>query len=342
MKRAGNLFERIVDRENLRLAVARALRGKRHRPDARRFVRHLDDNLNAMQVSLLSGDVSVGCYQQFVIHDPKERIITAPCFRERVLHHAVMNVCEPVFERWLIDDTYACRRGLGRLAALDRAAHFARRYPFFLKLDIRKYFDSVPHPVLLAKLEQRIKDRRVLRLLARIVGSFRGTLGRGLPIGSLTSQHLANFYLGWFDRQVKEQWRVRGYVRYMDDMLLWSDSKRQLRDLLHVAREYLLQELGLDLKPSPYLNRTSHGVDFLGCRLFHHRMTLNRRSRVRFRRKLRRLERQHQRGGLSERQLQQRVTALLAFTRTPGLDSWHFRRRVLQQTVVSGHEARTG
>ena len=102
MRRAGNLFERIADWDNLRLAVARALRGKRQRPDARRFVQNLDHNLNAMRVSLLSGDVSVGCYRQFVIHDPKERIITAPCFRERVLHHAVMNVCEPVFVRWSI------------------------------------------------------------------------------------------------------------------------------------------------------------------------------------------------------------------------------------------------
>ena len=166
----------------------------------------------------------VGRFSQFVIHDPKERIITAPCFAERVLHHAVMNVCEPKFEQWLINDTYACRVGRGQGAALSRAQQFARRFPFFLKIDVRKYFDSISHEILLSRLDLLFKDRRLLDLFERIVHSFRGNLGRGLPIGSLTSQHLANFYLGWFDRYAKETLRLKGYVRYMDDMALWADS----------------------------------------------------------------------------------------------------------------------
>ncbi len=253
-------------------------------------------------------------------------MISAPPFAERVLHHALMNVCEPHFERWLIDDTFACRVGKGRDAALARARHFAGWFSFFLKLDVRKYFDSVPHDRLLERLARRFKDRPLLDLFGRIVRSFRGALGVGLPIGSLTSQHFANFYLGGFDRFVKETLRARGYVRYMDDMALWSDDRAELKATLAVGERFLREELGLVLKPTPYLNRTAHGMDFLGCRVYRDHLELNRRSRVRFRRRLRRLEAWHAAGRIDERQLQQRATALVAFARAAGVSSWHFRR----------------
>jgi RNA-directed DNA polymerase len=341
MKRAGNLFEQIAAWDNLRLAVASALRGKRGRPDARQFVGQLDTQLRIMREQLLSGTVPLGQCRQFVIHDPKERVITAPCFRERVLHHAVMNVCEPHFDRWLIDDTFACRRGKGRIAALLRARQFAHRFPFFLKLDIRKYFDSVSHEQLLARLHRRFKDDRLLELLERIVRSFRGATGRGLPIGSLTSQHFANFYLGWFDRVVKEQWRVPGYVRYMDDMIVWGHSTSAVRIAWRDSQAFLHDELALDLKATPYLNRSRQGVDFLGCRVYPHHLALNRSSRTRFRRKLRALEEQYLQGRIGESQLQQQATSLIAFTRTPELQSWHFRRDVLQRLPVGGPKAPT-
>jgi hypothetical protein len=134
MKRTRNLFERIVESENFRLAVSNAVRGKRHRPDARCFMERLDDNLTEMMSQVWTGTFPLDRFHQFVIHDPKERVITAPCFPERVLHHAIMNVCEPVFDRWLIDDTFACRTGRGRLPALQRAQGFARRFAYFLKM----------------------------------------------------------------------------------------------------------------------------------------------------------------------------------------------------------------
>jgi hypothetical protein len=342
MKRAGNLFERILDRENLRRAVHKALQGKRDRPEARDFTRRLDHHLNDMAARLRQDTFSVGKYYQFVIHDPKERIITAPCFAERVLHHAILNVCEPHFERWLIGDTFACRRGKGRGAALARAGQFARRFPFFLKMDIRKYFDSISHEELLKRLGTRFKDRRLLALLERIVRTFRGALGRGLPIGSLTSQHFANFYLGWFDRFIKEKLRVRGYVRYMDDLALWGDSRDDLKQALAGAETFLRQQLHLELKAVPYLNRTEHGMDFLGCRVHRQRLTLNARSRRRFRRKLAALEERYLVGAIDEGELQQRATALTAFSRTAGVSSRGFRQAVLERLGVSGQRARTG
>lgn len=342
MRRTGRLFEKIADRDNLRLAFSKAVRGKRHRPESRRFASDLERGLRAISNQLLAGAARVGEFRQFVIHDPKERVITAPCFAERILHHAVMNVCEPVFDRWLIDDTYACRVRRGRDVALRRAIQFSRGAPFFLKLDIRKYFDSVPHENLLRRLGRLFKDRRLLELFVRIVRGFRPEIGRGLPIGSLTSQHFANFYLGWFDRFVKQTLRIRGYVRYMDDMLMWAASSKDLQLVLVACRQFLGDELELELKDNSHLNRSSRGVDFLGCRVFPTHLVLNRQSRVRFCRKLAALERSWSGGRIDDTQLQVRSAALVAFTTAAGVSSWHLRRCVVERSSVSGHKARTG
>jgi retron-type reverse transcriptase len=339
MKRAGQLLERIVDWSNLRWAVYRALRGKRDRADARAYVANLDDNLRQMAERVRAGDFPVGRCTQFTIHDPKKRVITAPCFAERVLHHAIMNVCEPVLEKFLIDDTFACRRGKGRVAALQRAVHFSARFPVFLKLDIRKYFDSVSHLVLCRRLERRIKDERLLALFWQILDAYHTSPGCGLPIGSLTSQHLANFYLGWFDRFVKEVLRAPGYVRYMDDCVLWGDNAQQLAESLVQCREFLQSELRLEVKPVPVIGPTRHGFAFLGCRVYPSHLKLNDRSRRRFRRRLFDLERAYELGQINEQTLQDRATALVAFTTAGGTKSWRFRTRVLQQLSVSGHWA---
>jgi RNA-directed DNA polymerase len=335
MRRAGRLFERIADRDNLRLAVYKALRGKRSKPDARAFVANLDDGLESMRNEMIHGDISVGDFRQFTIFDPKQRLITAPCFRERVLHHAILNVCEPVFDRWLIADTFACRRRKGRVAALVRTREFAGRFAFFLKTDIRRYFAAISHKILMARLERLFKERQLLELFGRIIASFESSPGRGLPIGSLTSQHFANFYLGWFDRFVKERLRCKGYVRYMDDSALWAGSSTELRSHAAMAESFLKNELEIQFKPNPYINGSRHGIDFLGCRVFPGHMILARRSRVRFQRQLRALECSALAGRINDLTLQRRVSALVAFTRTQGLSSWRFRRSLLDSVLVS-------
>jgi RNA-directed DNA polymerase len=341
MRRVGKLFDAIVDRNNLQLAVWKALRGKRSRPEARRYLEHLDSRMADLSDGLRNGRFQVGRFQQFIVHDPKERIITAPCFPERVLHHAIMNVCEPHFERWLIADTFACRVGKGRQAALHRGGRFARSHKWFLSMDVRKYFDSVCHRTLKAALERRLKDARLLALMERIIDSYRGELGHGLPIGSLTSQHFANFYLDCFDRFVKETLQVRGYLRYMDDMVIWGDGPSMLKDALSRGSEFLADQLGLSLKPTPFINRTLHGMDFLGARLFPTHSILNRRSRIRYRRRLRDLDRKLAIDAIDGREHQQRATALTAFASKSGVCSWKFRHNLLFPQSVSGQTART-
>ncbi len=220
-------------------------------------------------------------------------------------------------------------------ALLSRAAAHARRHAWFLKLDIRKYFDSIDHRIMRALLERKFKDRAVLDLFARILASYQTAPGRGLPIGNLTSQHFANHYLAPVDRMITERLGAGAYVRYMDDFVVWGDSRAQLREVWREVERFAAAELGLTLKPNVALNRTSHGMDFLGCRVFPHQLRFARRSRLRFQRKFRAYERERTEGRWTELQLQQRVQALVAFTlpcRSRG-----FRRHVVRRYGVAAN-----
>jgi RNA-directed DNA polymerase len=295
MKRVGNLCDRILERGNLLSAFHRAARGKRYRAEVRRFQQGLPNWLAAIAERLSSGTFTFGRFHQFLIRDPKERVITAPCFEERVVHHGIMNICEPVLDRWLIDDTFACRVGRGREAAIDRAMQFSRMDPWCLQLDVRKYFDSVDHDRLLGLLARRFKDARLHAWFQQLVRSFRAAQGIGLPIGSLMSQHFANFYLGWFDRYAKESLQVRSYIRYMDDILLWGDDRRELRRVQRECERFVADELSLEFKPAR-ICRVEQGISFLGCRLFATHVELNRQSKQRWRTRVRFLEKAYRLG----------------------------------------------
>jgi hypothetical protein len=333
MKRHGQLMAKIADAENLRLAFWKAAKGKRGKADCRVFQERLDENLATLGAELLADDVPVGNYHYFKVHDPKERLICAAAFRERVLHHALMNVCEPVLERAAVFDSYACRKGKGRLLAVERAQGYARGHRWFLKMDIRKYFDSIHHETLRGLLARKFKDSVLLGLFDRIIGSYHTTPGRGLPIGNLTSQHFANFYLGSLDRFLKEELQREAYVRYMDDFVVWGGSGRELRAVCERVRVFLAAELKLELKANTAINRTAFGMDFLGYRLFPGTVRLARRSKVRFARKFRRYEAACRCGQWSELVLQQRVQALLAFVMPA--ESTAFRRHCLQRFGVA-------
>jgi RNA-directed DNA polymerase len=329
VKRANHLFEQVYDFQNLRQALHRTLKRKRGKSEARCFVANLDHNLHRLADQIKNQTLQLGQSHQFMITDPKQRLITAPCFRERVLHHAIVRVCERVFERWLIDDTYACRRGKGRIAALQQAQYFANRFPFFLKLDVRQYFPSVSHVRLEDLLKRLFKEPRLLALWKQVIASHAGDQRRGLPIGSLTSQHLANAYLGQLDRFVKEGLRVKGYLRYMDDMVLWGNNSAVLKEQLRELETFLDNRLELQFKASPYINKVAHGLDFLGARIFAGYLIPSRSTRIRYRRKVQRLERGYKNRSVTELELQQRVTAMTANLRVAGMQSWRWRRGVV-------------
>ena len=341
MKRAGNLFGSVLDMENLKLAFWKASRGKRARENQRAYAANLDAELARLQQGLSDGTYPVGVYRRFTVYEPKERVVCAAAFRERVLHHALMNVLEPWIEKWLVFDTYACRKGKGQLAAVKRALGFARKYRYFLKCDVRKFFDSVPHAGIESMLRRKVKDEMMVWWLMRIVGTYATEPGRGLPIGNLTSQHLANLYLDGLDRFVAS--RV-GYVRYMDDFVCWSDDKAALCRVRDAVGGYLVDELGLCLKDSPYINRTAHGMDFLGFCIRPDGLRAAREGLKRYRRKMRMCGMLFREGALSESDYQNRITALTASllpARTHGWRCAHFRdlaRSVGREPRETGRE----
>lgn len=311
MKRAGNLFECVTDMDNLRIAFLKASRGKRHREDQREFQSNLSQELSALGEGLLSGEYPVGNYTRFVINDPKRREICAASFRERVLHHALMNVCEPYFDRWLVPRTYACRKGFGQLKAIESARREANRHRWFLKCDIRKFFDSIPHEGIERLLLRKFKDEGIIYWLKKILHAYETEPGFGLPIGNLTSQHLANLYLDELDRFVAA--KCAGYVRYMDDFVIWADDKSFLKDVRDEIGDVILPRLKLEFKPTPYINRTGKGMDFLGARVFPKVVRAARRSIDRYSRKMRHYDFLLRTGDMDESQYQSKVTALTAF-----------------------------
>ena len=329
MKRAGNLIPQIANWDNFLLAAHRAARGKRGRDATRQFFSNLQRNVTELIHAVQSGRLPAASFSRFVIYDPKKRCIHAPSFRERVLHHGIMNVCEPYLERRLIADTFACRQGLGQHAAVARAVEFSRRFPCFLKMDIRSFFDSVDHDILNRQLTRVFRETHLLRIFHQIIESFSTAPGRGLPIGSLTSQHLANSYLGPVDRQVKETLQLKGYARYMDDFVVWSDSTRHLTDIRQQLMDFASRELRLEIKPNTVINHVRHGFDFLGCRIFPGWAELSRRSRRRLGQSLHMCVANLESGRLTEREVQQRLEALVALPRA--VRSWKFRRSLLKR-----------
>lgn len=333
MKRAGNLYPLIAEPDNLRLAFLKAVRGKRGKNEVRAYGARLDENLLLLREQLLTQRPDVGHYSFFTVYDPKERVICAASFPERVLHHAVMNVCEPVLERYAIHDSYACRTGKGMHAAVRRAQEFSRMHPWYLKLDVRKYFDSIDHATMRRLLSRRIKDSDLLTLFGRILSTYETTPGRGLPIGNLVSQHLANFYLGHLDHWVKETLRVRGYVRYMDDFVLWEETKDPLQIHLRAIRGFLSSELGLELKENVQINRCARGLPFLGYRVFPGHLDLGPRARQRFARRLRGYEAEWMDGAWSEADLARHMEALLSYVRFA--DTVALRRRIVGRASLA-------
>jgi len=284
MHRHHHLFERIGTLENLLAAATDALRGKRQRGPGFRFWTELEHEICALHDELLSGTYRHGPYRYFTIHEPKERLVAAAPFRDRVVHHAIVRVIEPIFEPRFIEDSFACRRGKGTHAAMRRASEFARRFPYALKCDVRKYFPSIDHDILLAQLARVIADERLLALISSIIDTHADDVRqvwpaggdlfdvqfrkRGLPIGNLTSQFFANVYLNPLDHFVKHELRVKGYVRYLDDFLLFGHDRATLRRQGAVVREKLA-ELHLDMHPDKYrLMPTRCGVDFAGYVVF--------------------------------------------------------------------------
>ncbi|MBF0229448.1 MAG: group II intron reverse transcriptase domain-containing protein [Desulfamplus sp.] len=332
MKRAQNLYNLLSTHENLKSAFIKAVKGKQTNSEVIKFKNNFDTNIQNLRKQLLNKEPDIGHYHFFTVRDPKVRTICAAPFPERVLHHAIMNICEPFFDSYAIYDSYACRKGKGNRQALARTQEFARKYSWYLKLDIRKYFDSIDHKIALNLLSRRFKDRDLLMLFHKILNTYHTQSGKGVPIGNLISQHLANLYLGSFDHWLKENRKIKGYVRYMDDFILFSEDKSVLKTELREIECFLKDHLELTLKKNIQLNKISLGIPFLGFRVFPNHTRLLPQSMKRFSRKLRDYEKNYYEGKWSERELIRHMEPLIDFTNAG--DNIPFRRMIIKRFGV--------
>lgn len=311
-RRSSLNLAQIADVHNMALAFTRAAKGKRRRPEVMQFEACLWDKLYELGDEIRTLTVSVGRFTEFCIRDPKLRWIHAPCFRERVLHHAMMAKMGPVLERALVADTYACRVGKGVLAAVERAEAHLRRYPWFVKVDIRSYFDSICQCTLYSHLERRFKDKGLLGLCRRVLTGYSVSPERGLPIGALTSQYFANLYLSSLDRYLLECLKVGGMVRYMDDCVWWVQDVEQAKASLRAVRRFVETTLKLKLHPRAYIQRSTRGLSFLGYRLFPTTRRLSPRRRHRYLRARHAWERAYGLGLIDSQALQRGYEGALA------------------------------
>jgi retron-type reverse transcriptase len=267
-------FEKIISLDNLLLAWQEFIKGKKTKPDVQEFSLRLFDNILALHISLANKSYRHGGYKSFYINDPKRRHIHKASVRDRLLHHAVYRILYPFFERTFVADSYSCRLNKGTHKALNRFralafmesknhTHTCR----VLKIDIRKFFASINHKILLLILREYIKDNDMIWLLKDIIESFISSAGEsvGLPLGNLTSQLFANIYLNPFDRWVKHELKVRFYIRYADDIVFLSADKQFLIYILPKIKNFLQSNLKLNLHPDKIIiNTIASGVDFLG------------------------------------------------------------------------------
>lgn len=349
------MFTAITHWDNLLQAYQRASRSKRGRGDIAAFEYYLEDNLLDLQQELRHQSYQPGRYHSFFIHEPKRRLISAAPFRDRVVHHALCHLIEPLFECSFIEDSYANRVGKGTHKARDRCQEYARRFRYVLSCDVRQFFPSLDHAILRKLLAQKIKDEQLLWLIDQILQSGAGVLSeqyemvyfsgddllamlrpRGLPIGNLTSQFWANVYLNPFDHFVKRRLRCKGFVRFVDDFLLFANEKGQLWEW-KAALEEELAGWRLTIHPGAHPRPVTEGIPFLGFHIFPDRRRLKRRKGVQYGQRLERLLQQYQRGEISLDVVTASVQGWvnhLRYANTVGLRKKLFREKMIPKQQI--------
>ncbi len=324
MKIYKNVFEKIISLENLFLAWDKFKSDKQKKRDVQQFEWKLEENIFKLHRDLKHRRYEHGAYTSFFIHDPKQRHIHKALVRDRILHHAVFSVLNPIFEPTFISNSFSCRIGKGTHKGIDSLEKLTRKISsnafkpcFVLKCDIKKFFETVNHSILLGIIRKRIKDKDVLWLLEEIIGSFSSQYStlfyrKGLPIGNLTSQLFANIYLNEFDQFVKHKLKIKHYIRYTDDFAIVAEAKSYLESLIAPIRSFLSDKLTLELHPKKITIRKFHqGIDFLGYILLPHYRLLRTKTRQRIFRKLEKRVREYKSEIISGKTLNQSLQSYL-------------------------------
>lgn len=349
-KRIGNLYLPNCNYSSLYNAYRNAAKGKRYRGDVLRFTDNLEGNLLALLEDLKKHTYTVGDYREFYIYEPKKRLIMALPFRDRVAQWWVYSLLYPIFDKTFIEDSYACRKGKGQKAAADRLQEMLKQTEllggrwYYLKLDIAKYFYRIYHDKLLEIISRKIKDPDMLNLLEVIIkGDGKHAFGlsicgnvedaerltdRGMPIGNLTSQLLANVYLNELDQFCKKVLGTKFYIRYMDDVIILSQSKAELHEIKRRISEFLDQELQLSLNKKTCIRPVSMGVQFVGLHIWSSHRTVRNSTSLRIKRRLKAAAKQYVAGTLSYEEYNSKLQSYLGMMKYN--DCYRFRLQLLE------------
>lgn len=273
-RQLSHKYDDIISLENLCLAWQEFIVGKKRKSDVIKFQRNLMDNIVELHCDLVNHRYRHGSYESFYITDPKRRHIHKASVRDRLIHHAVYRILYPFFDRTYISDSYSCRDDKGTHKALSRFGQLINKVSrnnirtcWVLKCDIRKFFASIDHHILIGVLRKYTHDHDVIKLLKNIIESFHThkQVDIGLPLGNLTSQLFSNVYMNVFDQWVKHKLKAKNYIRYADDFVFLSEDKQYLENIIPEAQEYLQINLKLSLHPNKlFLKTVASGIDFLG------------------------------------------------------------------------------
>lgn len=319
-KTVGNLYDQVIDFDNIWQSYLAARKGKRYRVDAMRFASNLEENLIHIHDHLIWRSWSPGNARRFRVYEPKWRDIQAPPFEDRIVHHALVRVVEPHFERKFIHHSYACRQGKGAQRAVLATQRMLRQAqarwgtPWVVKGDVSKYFASIAHSVLFRTISRTISCSRTLDLWLRMTQGYGYDGGIGVPVGALPSQLGGNIVLDPFDHRMTDDAGCGLYARYMDDFVIVVPSKAAAKAVL-IAAEDELAELGLRLNPKSGYFPASRGVDFCGYRIWPTHVLPRKRNIKKARRKFRRLSELYAQGAADLDYIQPRVSSFLAYTK---------------------------
>ena len=325
------LLEAMGDYGNVQKAYNKARKCKRHRKDVLIFTKDKEENLDKVREDIINLAYEPSKYHYFKVYEPKERQIMALPFYDRVVQHAINNVLEPIFDKRFISQSYACRKGKGMHAASDTLKEWLYEWnkyhpdqPLYaIKADIHHYFQSIDHAILKAEIRKVIKDAGVLALLDRII-DHNGNMpdGVGIPVGNLTSQLFANIYLDALDQFIKHELGVEAYIRYMDDFVILSPDKEQLRNWLARIEQFLREELKLEFNPKTTILAAKNGIDFVG---YKHRAT-HRKVRKDSIKRIKRTIKKCESGKITKEQLQKSIQS---WTGHAGhADSYNLRKKI--------------
>jgi len=287
MKRVGKLFQHITEYDNLYIAYRKARKGKAWQDTIKHFEKDVDGNIRDIQSALIDGSFSTSEYRTMQIYEPKQRTIyVLPFNPDRIVQHAIMNIIEPVWDRRFIYDSYSCRKGKGQHKGSQRCMKFIRKYKYCLKGDISKFYPSINHDIMFELVKKTIKCPETLRLFENIIYSIGGDYN--IPIGNYTSQWLGNLYLHALDKYCKHTLKIKGYIRYCDDFVLFHDDKQYLHSCLKDIKSFLDKELSLIMSKDSIFP-VAQGVDFLGYRHFPNYILLRKTTAKRVKKRLSRL-----------------------------------------------------